>query len=176
MTKTAWKTPVAHTTLTLSQICPTKSAAFSPNLHKWMRRHAHFFKEGGVMDTVFRVRPEGKLAESFGPGTLLIGQAYAQYKGDADFSGVRLMAALCQGADAGRFCYIGAMNGLEELKGFWDGYLKVGRCAIDPEHREHFMGDRFRMDGDTRTCLWCGAKHERVLTPRTVFDESWQSV
>lgn len=176
MARTAWKTPVAHATLTLAQIFPSKSAAFSPNLHKWMRRHAHFFKDGGVMDTVFRVRPGSKLAESFGAGTLLIGQAYAQFKGDMDFSGVRLTAALCQGAEAGRYCYVGAMSSLEELKGFWDDYLKIGRCAIDTEYREHFMGDRFSMDGDTRTCLWCGATHERVLTPRTVFDESWKSV
>lgn len=95
---------------------------------------------------------------------------------DQGFVGVRLMAVLCQGGKAGSFYYLGMTPMLEEVKGFWDAYLKIGRCAIDPAHKEGFMGDRYSSEGDTRTCLWCGAKHERVITPRTVFGESWNPV
>ena len=162
---------IGHKTLTLRQIDPTKSASFSPNLHRWMRAKGHFFKDGGVLQTVYRVLPDTRLAREIGAGTLMLG--YAEDPTEKGFVGIRLMAALCQGVKAGSFYHIGVAPMLEEVVGFWDAYLKVGRCAIDPAHKEGFMGDRYSMDGDTRTCLWCGSKHERVMTPRTVFDESW---
>lgn len=63
---------------------------------------------------------------------------------------------------------------LEVVDGFWDRYLEVGRCAIDPGHQEHFSGpERFSIQGNIRTCLWCGCVQHKVVTPRTVLDESW---
>lgn len=166
---------IGHATLTLKRLAPSVSAAFSPSLHSWMRAKAHFYKDGGVLETVYRVKPNTKLAQEYGAGTLMLG-----YPGDSGndkgFCGIRLMAVLCQGPKAGSFYYLGMTPMLEEVEGFWDAYLKIGRCAIDPEHKEGFMGDRYSMDSDVRTCRWCGTKHERVLTPRTVFDESWNPV
>lgn len=166
--------PLGHKSLTLKQLAPAQSASFSPNLYRWMRTKAHVYEDGGVLQTVYRVKPDTQLAKEYGEGTLMIG-----YPGDAGddqgFVGVRLMAVLCHGVKAGSFYYLGMTPMLEEVKGFWDAYLMIGRCAIDPSHRESFMADRYSMEGDTRTCLWCGAKHERVMNPRTVFDESWTS-
>lgn len=139
-----------------------------------MREKAHFYKDGGVLQTVFRVKPETRLAKDFGAGTLMIG--YPDSGDENGFVGIRLMAVLCEGVKAGSFYYIGMATMLEEVEGFWEQYLKVGRCAIDPTHKEGFLDDRYNMGGDTRTCLWCGAKHERVLTQRTVFDESWATI
>lgn len=46
------------------------------------------------------------------------------------------------------------MGSLELVDGFGDRYLEVGRCAIDAENKEHFVGgDRYALDGETRTCL-----------------------
>lgn len=160
-----------HATLALKDIAPSKSASFSPNLHSWMRAKAHFDKSGGVLQTVYRVKPDTSLAKEIGADTLMIG--YPESRDENGFIGIRLISALCQGAKAGSFYYIGMASMLEEVSGFWDQYLKVGRCAIDPSHKEHFQGNRYSMEGDSRTCIWCGAKHERVMTPRTVFDESW---
>lgn len=170
--KTATRS-VGHKTLTLEQLAPSISVAFSPNLHSWMRAKGHFYRDGGVLQGVFRVKPDTRLAECFGAGTLLIGYPCAQYKGDNDFVGIRLISALCEGAKAGSFCYAGPTSGLQEVVGFWDQYLLVGRCAMDPDHKVHFMDDRYSLNGDIRTCRWCGVKHERVITPRTVLDESW---
>ena len=170
--KTTIKT-VGHPTLTLKQLDPALSAAFSKHLHQWMREKAHFYSDGGVLQAVFRVKPETRLAESWGAGTLVIGYSGKRDKADTDFIGVRLMSVLCTGAKAGSCCYLGTAPDLEEIDGFWDQYLKVGRCAIEPEHQESFMGERFQLDGDTRTCRWCGVEHQRFLTPRTVLDESW---
>lgn len=156
-------TPVGHPTIKLSAIAPSNSAAFSPNLHRWMKSRGHIYRGGGFADTVYRIRPETELARVYGAGTLMIGSPYNQYEGDTDFSGSMLMAALCVGAGAGRFCYIGAMLDLDEVPGFWDRYLEVGRCAIDPDHEEFFIGgDRYSRSGQTRTCLWCGEVHEEA--------------
>jgi hypothetical protein len=165
---------IGHARLTVKQLDPAKSASFSPNLHRWMRAKANFYKDGGVLQTVYRVKPDTSLARDIGVDTLMIG--FAEDPAEKGFVGVRLMSVLCQGVKAGSFYYIGMARMLEEIEGFWDQYLKVGRCAIDPTHKEGFMADRYTMDSDTRTCLWCGAKHERVQTPRTVFDESWNSL
>lgn len=165
---------VGHSTLKLKQIAPSISAAFSPNLYRWMRAKGHFYKDGGVLQTVFRVKPGTTLAQEFGAGTLMIG--YAGDQGENGFIGIRLIAALCHGTKAGSFYYVGMAAMLDEVADFWEQYMQVGRCAIDPDHKEGFMGDRFTLDGDTRTCLWCGAKHDRVMTPRTVFVESWTTL
>jgi len=166
--------PVGHKTLRLLELAPKLSPSFSPNLYRWMRETAHFYRDGGVSETVYRVVPNTRAAESFGAGTLLIGYPINGYPGDTDFSGVRLMAVLCQGVKADRWCLAGIAPDLELVEGFWDRYLSVGRCAVDPEHQEHFIGgERYRIDADARTCLWCGATQHRVLTPRTVMDESW---
>lgn len=166
--------PVGHATLRAADLVPRLSPAFSPNLYRWMRENAHFYCDGGVSEAVYRVAPSTRAAESFGAGTLLIGYPINGYPGDTDFSGIRLMAVLCQGPNAGRWCLAGIAPDLELVEGFWDQYMSVGRCAVDPEHHEHFIGgERYRIEGEMRTCLWCGTTQKRVLTPRMVMDESW---
>lgn len=165
--------PVGHPSMRLKDIHPNKSPAFSPNLHRWMRSRGHAYRDGGVADSVYRVRSGSKLASAYGAGTLFIGHPYNQYEGDSDFSGVQLIAVLCNGTKAGAFCFAGAARDLEEVVGFWDRYLQVGRCAIDPDHKEHFIGgDRFVVENDQRECLWCGARHqmktETVMVPKIV--------
>lgn len=39
-----------HPTLTLQDIAPSRSPALSPNLHKWMRKHDHWFRDGACVD------------------------------------------------------------------------------------------------------------------------------
>lgn len=170
-------TPIGHKTLQLRDLMPSKSAAFSPNFYRWMKSKAHFYRDGGVAESVYRVKPGSRTAESFGADTLMIGYPYDAYPGDADFSGMRLMAVLCNGSKADRACYPNIFPDLVLLEGFWDRYLQVGRCVIDPEHHEHFMGgDRYQEGGDQRTCLWCGVVQAKVSTPRTVVDVSWAPV
>lgn len=104
----------------------------------------------------------------------MIGYPINGYPGDMDFAGVRLMSTLCEGGKAGSWCYVNMVPDLELVEGFWDRYLQVGRCAIDPDHHQHFMGDRYSTKDDVRTCLWCGAQHRRTLVQRVVYDEIWE--
>lgn len=172
--QTSTAIPVGHKTLRLLQLQPKLSPAFSPNLYRWMRSSAHFYSDGGVAEAIYRVKAGTPAASYLGAGTLMIGYPMDGYPGDKDFSGARVIAVLCNGSGERRACFASLAPDLEVVEGFWDRYLAVGRCAIDPDHREHFMdGERYRVDGDARTCLWCGVTHKRVLTPRTVMDESW---
>lgn len=82
------------------------------------------------------------------------------------------MSVLCNGRDAERYAYL-CGNGLKSLDGFWDNYLKVGRCAVDPPHQEHFMADRFLEHEAGRECLWCGHQQRKVITPRFVHEMTW---
>lgn len=67
-----------------------------------MRKYAHFYRGGGLAEHIYRVREGSSAAKEFGARTLLVGRPYDAYEGDRDFSGTRLMAALCQGAKADR--------------------------------------------------------------------------
>jgi len=169
--------PVGHSTLTIKQLAPGVSASFSPNLYRWMKSCGHAYQDGGVAEAVFRVLPGTRLANEYGAGSLMIGCAYNQYEGDMDFSGSLLIAVLCNGAKAPRYCLPGAVIMLEKVEGFWDRYLLVGRCAIDSDHKDHFCGnERYSVEGDVRTCLWCGEQHQKVVTSRIVVDESWVAI
>lgn len=137
----------------LRAITPKKSPAYSANLHRWMRRH------GRVGDTVYRLEPGGKMAGVYCAGTLFIGQPYADYSGDTDFSGVLLMAVLCNGSSAKRACYAGAAPSMAEVDSFWGQYKRVGRCAIDPNHTVGFTdhAQRFHLVDGQPKCIWCAA-------------------
>lgn len=165
---------VGHKTLRLRELAPKLSPSFSPNLYRWMRTSAHFHVDGGVTEAVYRVKPGTPAARYLGAGSLMIGYPVEGYPGDTDFSGARLIGVLCNGSGERRACFGNLAPDLELVEGFWERYLVVGRCALDPNHLEHFLGgDRFRVTDDSRTCLWCGGTHQRVMTPRTVMDESW---
>ncbi|MBA9965067.1 hypothetical protein D7S56_20955 [Ralstonia pickettii] len=161
----------------LGDISPSRSISFSPNLYAWMKKEGHFYSDGGHAEQIYMVLPKSQLAECFGAETLMIGHPYNQYEGDSDFSGIRLFSALCLGARAGRMCYSGAMGSLKLVAGFWERYLEVGRCAIDPEHQEHFVGgERYAIRGETRSCLWCSTQHRRAVVPRAECDETWVAI
>lgn len=174
---TTLATPVGHRTMRADDIKPSKSASYSPNLYKWMKAKAHFYADGGVAQGVYRVLENSRLANEFGAGTLFIGCFYNQYEEDKDFSGATLMSALCSGKDAGGYCYVRAKDSLVEVKGFWEQYLEIGRCAIDPQHDMHFLGDdRFVENGDVRTCLWCKSRHKKKLIETVVVKEKWLAI
>lgn len=64
---------IGHRTMRLADIAPRRSPAFSPNLHAWMKREGHFYRNGGHAEGIYRVRPGSRLAQNFGEGTLLTG-------------------------------------------------------------------------------------------------------
>lgn len=162
---------VGHPTLRVEDIEPSKADSFSPNLFKYLKKHGLFYSNGGLLDGVYIVKPDTKAAKCFGVGTLLLG-----YYDEDFFIGTRLMSALCNGTKAERGAYP-CGTGAEIVHDFWSTYLKIGRCAIDPEHSESFInGDRYSIMNDVRLCRWCGKKHQKIVTPRTIYDESWVAI
>lgn len=165
---------VAHERLRLADLGPQRSAAFSPNLYRWMRAHGAFRRAGGVVQTAYLPRPGSRAEAEFGCGTLFLGKPFDAVGGNPDFCGARMIAVLCDGAREHNWCFSGLMPDLAPVAGFWERYLQVGRCAIDPEHQQYFLGgDRYRVEGRSRTCLWCGAHHERITRSRIIVDDTW---
>lgn len=133
--------------LRLDIICPKKgddsTTKFSPYLHAYLKKLSPFLLP------LQRVYKDNE-------GTLYIGHLDE----DNCFTGCRLYQVLCRGTKAQRGAYVDRTwtKSLKEDKSFWKKYAKIGRCAIDPEHQQHFVGDEARWDttGKTRHCLWCG--------------------
>ncbi len=132
--------------LDVAAIHPSKGAMYSPNLHAWLT--ARNKKHRTWTSRVFEDKD----------GTLWIGMLDL-----GDLMWARLMQVLCFGAKAETACWVN-LGTLREVSGFWKRYTAVGRCAIDPEHGMHFVGDdtRWRTSGDHRECLWCGAHAQKL--------------
>lgn len=152
-------------------IDPKIKESYSPNLHKYVKR---FYKEMGnhrFPDVFADDRKDGFLA-----GLLYIGYMDTE-KGPNGFVGARLNRVLGCGAsvysrERGWFIGLGPSN-MTRVDGFWERYLDIGRCEIDREHKTYFVNDngRYIMDGDMRTCTWCGAKHKRRIEIKTYTKE-----
>lgn len=156
--------------LQLDQIAPGRNVAFSPNLYEWMKKRAHFYADGtGTPQTVWRVKSNSGDGAFF-EGSLMLGRA-----GDhGDFLGVRLMNVLCEGRKATSWCFPNLLSNLEPVEDFWDRYVRVGRCAIDPDHSIHYLDDRWRQTAENaRTCHWCGVVQTRRTFQELVEGEAW---
>lgn len=144
----------------IADLSPNLGAAYSPNLYQWLHRRGTGRNEGVVLDRVYRVRAGSKLADHYGAGALLIGSPFEAYEGDTDVSAVRMMEVLCHGAAATTVCLAGALGSLDEVPDFWASYQRIGRCAIDLEHKTSFVGSvRYTTTNGISTCLWCGRQH-----------------
>ena len=147
--------------LDVRAVDPRNGAKYSPNLHRWltMRNKKHHAWTARVYRN--------------DAGVLWIGML-----DNGDIFGARLMNVLCYGTKAESACWVG-MRGLVEVTDFWPRYVTDGRCAIDTEHRNSFVGDdtRWTQNGDMRACLWCG-KGQQVLARWTeiVARQEWQDL
>lgn len=134
----------------MDAINPANGDRFSPNLFKWLgkRRGAPI-----ALQRVYRVT---------GPHTDALYIGYldndpppaGQYLIGSNLNGV-----LCNGAREQIFAFpVKPTWQPVEIVDFWPRYHRDGRCAIDIEHRTSFVGDdsRWHVNGDTRTCCWCG--------------------
>jgi len=160
----------AHPTMKLQDIDPKNNPSFSTKLFKYMKKQGVFYENGGVADGLYRVKP-GSASYEADQLNLWLG-----YVADGAFFGVRIMQAMSMGLKAQKWAHPRLVKDIEEVPGFWDQYLKEGRCAIDPEHQIPFQDDRFDETDHDRTCKWCGYKQKKVSTPRTVYDISWVKV
>lgn len=129
----------------IDTILSLKGDKYSPNLNAWLKQWA---KNCAVLPSVYET-----------PDRLMIG--FTPVSSDTDFIGGPLISVLCNGAKQSTFCVV-KKGEWKQLPNFWSDYIKIGRCAIDQDHRMFFIGDddRWKAHGDVRVCQWCG--HEQV--------------
>lgn len=149
----------------LDAIKPTGPGKYSPNLYQWLK-----------------AQPRNDLIRVFKDqdGTLWIGYFDDDNADGGWFTVVRLMSVLCMGRKATTGAYAARSDfKLHEIEDFWARYQEDGRCAIDPEHVRGFTGDetRWKEHGDTRECLWCGRRTEKLETwTETVLRKAWRPI
>lgn len=146
--------------LTLSSISPKAGAAFSPNLHSFLRRN---FKNS--LDRV-EIRPiKGKRRE------LYIGSFSPEHK---RFHAVALNRVLAYGARAHMVSY-SLESFRAPLANFWREYTRLGRCHIDQHHKMGFIDKQWDTapNGKLRQCMWCGFMQKAELRRRVFTDKVW---
>ena len=132
-----------------------------------MRKYGRFYSTGGTVVGAYRLTEASGLADKLGVGALLLGLYDTECILGSSWNDLVEL-----GRAAPHRAYP-VHNAVEEVSGFWDRYLAVGRCAADPRHLDARLADRFVADQTKRVCKWCGYCRRRILTPRMVFDESW---
>lgn len=62
-----------------------------------------------------------------------------------------------------------------EVSGWWERYIQLGKCCIDPEHWLYAGRERWKVssDGKSRSCLWCGT-YEQCLHTEMVPKRTWR--
>ena len=145
----------------LKAISPAAGAKYSPSLHRWMKREFRF----GRRAQAFAITRDG------GNDSRAIIIGYVPKSWDGDVNGACLSDILCGGRV--RENHFTDHWRPKPLPGFFAGYQKWGRCYIDPQHTMHFTDQRWRQEGNARTCRWCGAQQVRRTAERIVIDERW---
>lgn len=56
----------------------------------------------------------------------------------------------------------------------WAEYLRIGVCALFPEHRDGDYPQRWVTDGGKRTCQWCGRVEYLRQWEEVVKREAWE--
>lgn len=152
-----------NTTQLIQATAPTLHAKYSPNLHKWLKKQRPAMGLPGVYRNIDTKQLE----------------VVWRYPDDL-FVGSRMNQILCAGSRARVYSYARATTSLLELiPDFWLQYIAVGRCAVDPEHRQHFIGDETRWEtiGDVRGCTWCNKATQRLRRwTETVERKAWENV
>lgn len=146
-------------TIDVAAVNPANGDKYSPNLYKWLKKFRQYnfgiYENSGA--SMFR-------------GSLFIGSIDVPW-----FDGTHLRTVLCRGTKATMYAYVGA-HLFKELPDFWPRYIEIGRCAIDTDHIQRFVGDdnRYVTVGDTRTCQWCGASQHLRRWQEVVEREQWE--
>lgn len=122
-------------------IDPKIHQKFSPNLFKYLRRDRR--KRGSFFNESTFYRRDGDL--------------FFGILHDGDFIGNRVWPILCRGLKEHGWCFACEGDLFMEDPAFFASYLKIGRCALDPEHTMSFLNSdsRYTATGD---CTWCGGK------------------
>lgn len=147
----------------LDKIAPKRHQKYSPNLYKWLKRNpgiaaqAQVWREDNTKD-------------------LWIG-----FLGDdcLYWTGAMLMQVLCTGAKHSTGSYsFKQFKGMNVVENFWKEYIRIGRCAIDPEHKVWFLNSDTRYVGTTtgRKCQWCGQEQELIEEKRYLLDRYYKNV
>lgn len=139
---------------------PKKSPKYSPNLYKWIKsqRLSH--------PRIYRDKE----------GRLWIGLIDDKFPGD--FLGCRLAGVLCEGRKERMGWRPNFVSKITECIDFWSEYRQAGRCAIDPDHGEYFVGEesRWYQEGNVRHCLWCGKVTQQLYTwTETIQRQAWRN-
>lgn len=150
-------------TVALEDINPTNGDKYSPNLYKFMRAR--------LRDCNWARWQVATWSSDYGSFPCLV-REWTDSNGVHLQMSAKLWEALCRGSKTCNGFYPGRRFTFDRPN-FWDEYKAIGRCAIDPEHRERFVaGDRWEesADGQTRRCRWCGKVTQRLehyTEPRT---------
>lgn len=158
-----------------SKIKPAKkneSDKYSWQLFQFVSKHKNLAERVFVQKRDYN--PKGEISKA-NTSDIIIGSYWAD---DDSMCGNSLGNIISPSRDKyQRNCYLNKRLGwdlVERTDEFWQGYIDIGRCFLDKEHRYCFTGNRWDyIDSDNRVCKWCGHKQHIERYTFTEERERW---
>lgn len=95
-----------------------------------------------------------------------------------DYHAADMATVICRGGRTLVNVYVQTTDKSEpwpEIENFWDEYVRIGKCAVDPQHIVYTEDARYELsaDGESRKCRWCGKTFVKKETVVTRIVTSW---
>jgi len=142
------------------------SGKFSTNLYRWIRKNEHYDRvllkpESDVVDF-----PNEKNCDSI---------IYLGFT-DKEWLHGRHLSSIISDCKAQTYAFPGLGRKVKDItEKFWAEYLRIGICAIDPEHWLYgdYKKDRYEVfdDGQSRRCKYCGRVEVKRI--KVIEKEVW---
>jgi len=137
---------------------PKLHPKFSPNLFAWMKARLR----QGVPFSMYQMVESDR-------NILYIGMR------NTHFTGTKLWGAMSTYAPSRSVGGYIVFDDTKRLPHWFDWYEQWGRCFIDPSHTHSFLDERWKEEGDSRTCLWCGKRQRLRRWQEVIEKQQWEN-
>lgn len=146
---------------------------YSANLYRWLVKSHR--KHWTAPNVFIQLGHDICQVESFNPDQTQAPAIYLGMPDNGDLFGSHLSRILTMGAKAETACYTGFAlphRAIDITQDFWERYLLLGKCAIDPEHTL-YGSERYDTSNKHRQCRWCGRKEASHIEKQIVSKTVW---
>jgi hypothetical protein len=164
----------------LNRINPKRdqSSKYSQYLYLWLRYNKRYRKVFFAENFWFDPEKSDEFSEDKNVSHQIYIGIPDEVPNDEFFSGSELRRIINFGSKEHGYAYhlkkLGNVTDITDW--FWEKYLRIGKCAIDPEHTIYWRERYDDIDDKSRSCRWCGRVENLHIVERTVKDKVWKPV
>lgn len=153
-----------------------RAGKYSKNLYLWIKKQIRRRLQLDIV-VAFSKHDADAAHISFSYEKSLSGLLYIGHMFDDGWMhGSRLSTVTCEGSRTASFAF-GPNFGMQIIPDWWEHYISLGKCCIDPEHYFYADSERWEANGGSlRACNWCGLVQRKRCWIEPVERETWETI